>query len=371
MKIINLNTKYTKFSDVNKLVIDVLKKGGLVIYPSDTVYGALVDATNEEAVRKLIDFKNRPPGKAISVFVSGWQMINDLVEVNENQKKILKEILPGCFTVVLKSKGKVVDLLESEKKTLGIRYILYQPIIDLVSKFKKPITATSANLGGKSPHYSIDSLLKQLPDYKKDLIDLIINAGKLPRNKPSTVIDLTTPEIKILRHGDMNFYQRQEYISNSPDETKKIAQKIIMENIEKVEKKPLVFILQGNLGVGKTIFVKGVGELFGITEIVSPTFVVLYEYDIKKCKNQKSKCKMVIKNKKLKKIIHIDLYNVEEKEEFKYLGIDDYLKPGNILTIEWGEKSGEIYDKLREKGKIVLVKIEYEDKRKRKLIINK
>ncbi len=355
MKIIKLNQDFAK---VNNQVVEILKKGGLVIYPSDTVYGALVDATNKQAVEKLIKFKNRPPGKAISVFVSGWKMIEELVEMDQRQKEILKEILPGCFTVVLKSRKKVVSLLESERQTLGVRFVKYEPVIDLVSKFKKPLTATSANLGGKPPHHSIDSLLKQLPKYKQELIDLIVDAGKLPRNKPSTVIDLTTPEIKVLRHGDVSFYKKQEFISKSVKETKAIAKKIIFDFLQNLEKKPLIFILQGDLGVGKTVFVKGLGDYFEIKDIVSPSFVVMYEYNINsKLKTQNSK------------LIHVDLYNVEEKEEFKYLGINDYLKPGNILAIEWGEKSGEIFEELRKKGKVVMVNMEYVSEKERKIII--
>lgn len=367
MKIINLNQDLSK---VNNQVVEILKIGGLVIYPSDTVYGALVDATNKQAVEKLIKFKNRPPGKAISVFVSGWKMMEELVEMDQRQREILKEILPGCFTVVLKSRKKVVNLLESEKQTLGVRLVKYEPVIDLVSKFKKPVTATSANLGGKPPHHSIDSLLKQLPKYKQELIDLIVDAGKLPRNKPSTVIDLTTPEIKILRHGDVSFYKKQEFISKSVKETKAIAKKIIFNFLQDLEKKPLIFILEGDLGVGKTVFVKGLGEYFEIKDIVSPSFVVMYEYEIKsKVPPKTAGGPPKTAGRQNSKLIHVDLYNVEEKEEFKYLGINDYLKPGNILAIEWGEKSGEIFENLRKKGKVVIVDMEYISEKERKIII--
>ena len=330
--------------------IKILKGGGLVIFPSDTVYGLLVDAYNEKAVRKLIAFKNRPPGKPISVFAD-WGFLYDLVLISEKQKELLKNILPGPFTVVLKSKGKVCPLLESEKKTLGVRIPDYQPVNTLVKKFKRSITATSANLSGKSPHYSIESLLKQLPESKKKLIDLIVDAGKLPRNKPSTVIDLVEENIKILRRGDIVFTQVDTYISRSAKETKKIAKFVLNKLLEKDFEKPLVFIIEGEIGVGKTVFVKGMGEFLGIKEIVSPTFVVMYEYEVEKSK--------------VDKLIHLDLYNVEEKEEFEYLKIGECLAPGNLLAIEWGEKVGEIFDLLKEKGEIVYVKMSYENEKER------
>jgi tRNA threonylcarbamoyl adenosine modification protein YjeE len=251
----------------------------------------------------------------------------------------------------LKSKGKVCPLLESEKKTLGVRIPDYQPVNSLVKKFKRPITATSANLSGKSPHYSIESLLKQLPESKKKLIDLIVDAGKLPRNKPSTVIDLVEENIKILRRGDIVFTQVDTYLSRSAKETKKIAKFVLNKLLEKDFERPLVFIIEGEIGVGKTVFVKGMGEFLGIKEIVSPTFVVMYEYEVEKSK--------------VDKLIHLDLYNIEEKEEFEYLKIGEYLAPGNLLAIEWGEKVGEIFDLLKEKGEIVYVKMSYESEKER------
>jgi len=362
MKIIRLANK-----NIIKKVADVLQQGGLVIFPSDTVYGLLVDAYNKKAVEKLIAFKNRPPGKPISVFVD-WDLLYDLVLVSKKQKDLLKNILPGPFTVVLKSKGKVCSLLESEKKTLGVRIPDYQPINSLVEKFNRPITATSANLSGKPPHYSIDSLLKQLPESKKKLIDLIVDAGKLPRNKPSTVIDLVEENIKILRQGDIVFRQVNQYISKKPSETKKIAQFILKKLLKKKSQKPLIFIIEGDLGVGKTVFVKGMGEFLGIKEIISPSFVVMYEYEINLKLNSlayREISKLSENRSKIKKLIHLDLYNVEDKEEFEYLKIEQYLTPENLLAIEWGEKVGEIFDVIKEKGEIVYVRMRYKNEKER------
>jgi len=362
MKIIKLSYK-----NIIEKTIKILNQGGLVVFPSDTVYGLLVDAKNEEAVKKLINFKNRPPGKPISVFVD-WDLLYDLVLVSEKQKGLLNNILPGPFTVVLKSKGKVCSLLESEKKTLGVRIPDYRPINSLVEKFNRAITATSANLSGKPPHYSIESLLKQLPESKKKLIDLIVDAGKLPRNKPSTVIDLVEENIKILRQGDIVFRQVNQYISKRPSETKKIARFILKKLLKKDIKKSLIFIIEGDLGVGKTVFVKGMGEFLGIKEIISPSFVVMYEYEINSKINPPAGGLMPKPSRtcsKLKKLIHLDLYNVEDKEEFEYLKIEQYLAPENLLAIEWGEKVGEIFDLIKEKGEIVYVKMRYKSEKER------
>ncbi len=348
-----------KLTEKNKdemidLTCEILKSGGLVVFPSDTVYGLLVDATNKKAVEKLVNFKNRPPGKPISVFVSGFSMMKKIVFVDEKQEKILKQILPGPYTIVLKSKNKVDPLLISEKNTLGVRYVDFPYIIDLVKKFKKPITATSANLANQPPHHSIETFLKTLSGKKKSFIDLIVDFGKLKKNKPSTVLDLSADEIKVLREGDFNFFKSKTFISVSEKQTKSIAKNFISKKIS--SNQSLVFIIEGELGVGKTVFIKGIGEFFQIKNIISPTFVVYYEYQLK--------------NQPFSKLIHADLYNLKDKEEFKYLHLEKYLeKEKNILCIEWGEKIGEIFESFKKKSQIIYIKISYLDDNKRKIDI--
>jgi L-threonylcarbamoyladenylate synthase len=341
-------------AQVIKETIKVLKDGGLVIFPSDTVYGLLVDATNEEAVKKLINFKNRPIGKAISVFAANLEMLEQQVIVNEEKRKILNKMLPGPFTIILESHHKVSSLLESEKGTLGIRIPDYQIVTDLVAAYEKPITATSANLGGRPPHYSVESLLNELPEYKKELIDLIVDAGKLPRNKPSTILDLTTPELKILRHGDIVWKNEQTFETDTPIQTRHLAKYILNKFVKQSAEKPTVIILEGDLGTGKTVFVKGIAEELGIEErIVSPTFVIYYEY--------KTDQKNYYKN-----LFHFDLYNITDPEEFNDLGLYDNLKKGNIFCMEWGDKSAEVFDLFKEKAEVLYVKISYIDEEKRK-----
>lgn len=344
MKIIKLNSGNVDQTIYN--TIEVLKSTGLVIFPSDTVYGLLVDATNKAAVEKLIAFKNRPVGKPISVFTSLGSM-GQLVDINKDQQKVFEEILPGPFTIILPSKHKVNKLLESETGTLGIRVPMYRYIEVLVDQFKKPITATSANLAGRSPHYSIGSLLNELTEKQKKLIDLIVDAGNLPKNKPSTVVDLSRPNVKILRQGNEDFIKSKVFRSRTSEETKNIAGQIFTKNYKK-DDKPLIFIIKGEMGVGKTVFVKGIGERLGINNIVSPTYVIYYEY---------------------KNFYHFDLYQIEDREEFGHLGIDKFLVPGNTLCFEWGEKAGEIIDLLSDKGNIVYIEMKYISENEREITV--
>ncbi len=362
MKTVRINKE--KYQDVISQIVKILREGGLVIFPTDTVYGLLCDAQNGEAVKKLIAFKNRPAGKPISVFCN-LKMLKDLVKVNEDQLKAIKQIIPGPYTIVLPSKHQVNKFLESETGTLGIRVPMYRYIEVLVKQFGKPITATSANLAGRSPHYSIESLFNQVSEKQKHLIDLIIDAGILPKNKPSTVVDLSQSDVKILRQGDKDFSKNSKtYLSKTFKETKNVANKIFQDvetrHALSLRKKPLIFIIEGEMGVGKTVFVKGIGEQLGIKNIISPTYVIYYEYD-KTISNIKDQ---------ISKLIHVDLYNLENKDEFKHLGLEKFLIPGNILCFEWGEKAGEIIELLKSKGEIVYVKMRYINEKEREIIIN-
>ncbi len=354
MKIIKLKKLGPDKTTVG-VALEVLKKGGLVVSPSDTVYGLLADATNKEAIEKLIAFKERPPGKPISIFVSDFNMLAKYVKIKENQVRLLKQLLPGPFTVVLDSRHQVINLLESEKGTLGVRIPDFKFIIDLVCQSGRPVTATSANLSNSPPHYQIETLMKELPRAKKDLLDLVIDMGKLPRNKPSTVVDLTEPKIKIIREGDIITANERVYTTTSPLQTKKVAQYVLKKNLNSLDK-PLVFIIEGELGVGKTVFAQGLGEYLDIKNIISPSYVIYYEYNIK--------------NPRFRKFAHFDLYNVQETEELEHLGIDNYLKKGNVLVFEWGERAGEIYERLQRRAKIIRVKLEYLNERERRVIIN-
>ena len=338
-------------------IIQTLKSGGLVVAPSDTVYGLLVDATNETAVRKLLAFKNRPIGKPISIFVSDYAMLSQQVEVSETQTQLLKRFLPGPFTVVLPSKHAVSRYLESEKGTLGVRIPSYPFITELVARFGKPVTATSANVSGKSPHHSTTTLLNELSEVKKGLIDLVVDGGTLPRNKPSTVIDMTTSKIQIVRKGDIIWRDEETYISESAAQTRKLAAYLIDKLAISPSKRPVAVIMEGDLGAGKTEFVRGAAGHLHIDRVVSPTYVIYYEYEVPD-------------RKPFDLLYHFDLYQIEDAEEFKHLGIDSMFNSRNILFFEWGGKAGPILDMLKDRADIVHVGIKHVSEKQREITFN-
>lgn len=353
-----------------------IMEGGLVIYPSDTVYILAVDATNQKAVDKLLAFKNRWVGKAISVAVTDIKMAKDYVTLSDNAENIYANLLPGPFTIVSEGKHKVAKGIEAENGTLGIRIPDNKWIHDLVKIVGKPVTATSANLSGRTPNYSIESFLKPLSKKKLAMIDLIVDAGKLPKNKPSTVIDATNPEIKILRRGDLITGSSQTLISKSEKETEKIAEYLFRKitNNQKTRNKqgpmtksqlPIVFGLSGELGCGKTVFSRSIGKLLGIKDkITSPTFVIYNEYKINTINDKRATIN--------EKFLHFDLYRLGGKHEFEEINFLDLFSSASseqvVACIEWPENMGKEYlIELKKRVNYVAVNFEYVDTNTREI----
>lgn len=351
MKIISKDSIAQKelIEEIKTVILD----GGLVVLPSDTVYGLCVDARSKSAVEKLISFKRRPAGKPISVFVGSMDRANKYVTLNKSQTALLKQLAPGPYTFVLPSKGALRPELESEQGNLGIRIPDDAFINELIEILDFPITATSANLAGSPSHYSVESLVESLSDKKKQEIDLIIDAGKLPYNKPSTVLDLSQETVAVLRSGDAQV--AESYSSSSAAQTATIGKDILAQLKKKALDKPGIIILQGELGAGKTTLIKAIGEELGINNIVSPTYVVCYEYPTT--------------DEHFKLFHHCDFYNIKEGDELNFLGIDEMLKPHALVAIEWGEKSGPIFEMLKEKAQVVVISMSYISQEGRKIDI--
>src|SRR5680860_1375363 len=188
-KVIKVDSTPTK--KIIEEAVKVLEKGGLVIYPTETLYGIGVDATNQKAVDKLLTYKTRREGKPLSIAVNSLQMAKEYVEINPTAHNLYSNFLPGPLTVVSPGLGKVAKGVESEIGTLGIRIPKYELILDIIESFGKPITATSANASYKKQPYCIDDILENISTKQKNLIDLIIDAGQLEKRDPSTVVDTT------------------------------------------------------------------------------------------------------------------------------------------------------------------------------------
>jgi L-threonylcarbamoyladenylate synthase len=263
----------------------VLAAGGLVIYPTETVYGIGADAHSAAAIDKLLYYKGRREGKPLSVAVASRAMAAEYVDINQQAAVFYERFLPGPYTVVSKSLGRVDPRVESEFGTLGIRIPDYPLIIELVNRFGRALTSTSANASGKKRPYSVADILDHLSAKQKNLIDLIIDVGTLPPNEPSVVVD-TTLSTPIALRGQLQQQraeQQQVVLSSSETETKGLAGRLLLNHWNQVLEQGLLIGLNGELGMGKTIFTKGVAEFLQIKEAISsPTYSYMNEYEFQR-----------------------------------------------------------------------------------------
>ena len=325
------------------LVISTLKKGGLVVFPCETVYGVAVDSQNVKAVRKLNDYKGRPFGKPYAIMCSGQKMAEKYVDLNKNAKGLYKTFLPGPVTVVSKGKGKVAPGIESEIGTLGVRIPDYKLILDLIKRFGRPIVATSANASYQKRPYKISDILENISEKQKSFIDLVIDAGPLPQNEPSTVIDTTLDDLMVLRQGGIKFKEKNEILSRSEENTQNIGKELWQKYESYKGKRSIVFALEGEMGTGKTQFTKGLARAMGITELVtSPTFALENEYQSDK-----------------EKLYHFDAWRIENSDELKVLGFEDLIKNKSVISIEWAERVVEEIRKFDDEAIVIWVKIEF------------
>ena len=181
-----------------KIMVKSIKQGEVMVCPTDTVYGLIADATNGKAVKKLLKIKKRNTQKPIPIFVKDIKIAKKFALINKNQEKFLKKVWSGKVTVVLKRKGKLPRILFRNKKTIGLRIPDYKIINQLLLIINRPLTGTSANISGQPPSTKIKEVISQFKNQKFQP-DLIIDAGNLPKSKPSIVLDLTTSPTKILR----------------------------------------------------------------------------------------------------------------------------------------------------------------------------
>ncbi len=190
-----------KSKDVVEEAVKFLERGQVVVSPTDTVYGLLADATNDKAVEKVYQIKQRDRKKPLPIFVEDIKMAKKAIKIDRDMKRFLEEIWPGKITVALEKKQKSgLSKRLSSKKTLGVRVPNSKLILEIIKKFGKPITATSANISGVPSSTEIKKVLKQF-EGKEVRPDLILDGGNLPESYPSTVVDFSKSRPKIIRRG--------------------------------------------------------------------------------------------------------------------------------------------------------------------------
>jgi tRNA threonylcarbamoyl adenosine modification protein (Sua5/YciO/YrdC/YwlC family) len=181
-------------------VTDVLTRGGIVIYPTDTVYGMGCDIFQQKTVEKIARLRGINPEKAQFSFIChSLSQLSDYCKVLDNNTfKLMRKNLPGPFTFIVQANNQVPKLFKSKKKTVGIRIPDNPILLEIVRSFGRPILNTSVRDEGDVDEYMIDPEL--IYEKFKDHVDLVVD-GDLGRMTASTIVDCTGNEPVIIRQG--------------------------------------------------------------------------------------------------------------------------------------------------------------------------
>lgn len=184
-------------------VVEVLRKGGLIIYPTDTVYGLGCDITNPKAIEKIARMRGIKPEKANFSFIChDLSHISDYIKPIDNTTfRVLKKALPGPFTFIFNANNNVPKLLSPNKKTVGIRVPDNNIARCIVEELGNPILSTSIKDDDELIEYSTDPEL--IHEKYENLVDLVIDGG-YGDNEASTVIDCTDGTFEVVREGKGN-----------------------------------------------------------------------------------------------------------------------------------------------------------------------
>ena len=196
---LSIHADFEAAEESAKAVIDA---GGLVVYPTDTLYGLGCSALDGKAVARIYEIKKREGKKPLSILVSDFGMLREYCDTTPEQEKILHELLPGPYTFILKLKKR---LPVSETLSVGVRLPEHMFMRQVAKELGVPIVSTSANLSGEPDAAELTGVDKEIAD----AADLVLDGGRCKYAQGSTVIDLV--EMKVIRKGAVREGDRIEF----------------------------------------------------------------------------------------------------------------------------------------------------------------
>ncbi len=195
MEYYELHPETPQLRYINKAV-EVLRKGGLIIYPTDTVYGIGCDIYNKQALEKVIQIKNDSDSKLFSFVCPNLKDIAKYAKVSDYAYRTMKHLLPGAYTFILPAAKQVPKLLRSKRKTVGIRIPNHPIALRIVEEFGSPIISTSTT--SRKGDILINPI--EIKNVFNSQVDLMLASGNL-NGRPSSVINLSEGEPEVIREG--------------------------------------------------------------------------------------------------------------------------------------------------------------------------
>jgi L-threonylcarbamoyladenylate synthase len=190
-----------------KEIAAMIKDGGLIVYPTETVYGIGADIYDEAAIKKLYLAKHRPFDMPLSVGVADKEMASSIAEIDENAEKLIDRFMPGPLTIIVKKKDNVPDIVTANSHKVGIRIPDHQVAQKLI-RSTGPLVATSANLHSRPDAVRMEEAKEQLGD----AVCAYIDSGKCVIGEPSTIVWLMDGEMEIIRQGAITKKQIEDVL---------------------------------------------------------------------------------------------------------------------------------------------------------------
>lgn len=187
-------------SELNKIK-EILDNDGVIIFPTDTVYGIACNCFSEKAIKKVFDIKKRPENKPINVLSNNLDKIKLVSRnINEKEKFLIDKYMPGALTIILDKNEKVSDILTAGLDTIGVRIPKNNISLRILENVSYPLATTSANISGDSAGIKITDFLKEFDG----VVDAIIDGGETDLKVASTIVRVESDnKLKIIREGTL------------------------------------------------------------------------------------------------------------------------------------------------------------------------
>lgn len=183
-----------------KKIGNIIKNGGIVVFPTETVYGIGTNALNEKSIKRLYEIKKRPLNKPISLLVNNIDMVNRIAkDITKKEYELMEKFFPGPFTIILNKKEIVPNILTANTDTVGIRMPDNEIARKLIEYAGVPIATTSANISGEIS----ETNLKNIIEIFNNKVDYFIDGGESNIGIPSTIVKVTNDIPYILRKGSI------------------------------------------------------------------------------------------------------------------------------------------------------------------------
>lgn len=189
----------------------VLNGGGVIVYPTETLYGIGSLATNRNAINKIFDIKKRASGKPLLTLVKDMDMIKKYFTVRDEQVRLYEKFNKFPTTIILNQKFDFPDELSAGTRKIGVRISSNKFVKKLFEYIDEPLVSTSANISDQQNITEFEEIFEHF----RDKVDLIIDSGNLPVSKGSTILDLTTHPPKVVRKGDIGEEELKELLSGN------------------------------------------------------------------------------------------------------------------------------------------------------------